>query len=1124
MKIGIFGLVMVCFLVACNEKQDKILVFSKTEGFRHSSIPAGIAAIQAMGAANGYTVDATEDAQLFEQNNLEQYAAVIFLSTTGDVLNDDQQVAFQRYIQAGGGYVGIHAAADTEYDWPWYGGLVGAYFQSHPNNPNVRDAVINKTEHSHPSTDHLADKWDRTDEWYNYRSISANITTLLNLDETTYEGGTNGEHHPIAWYHEYDGGRAFYTGGGHTDESFQESAFVEHLSKAIDWVMESGRKLDYTKSTVMPEPNRFVLDVYDSFFNEPMEMELLPDGRIVIVERKGDVKLYTPKTGKTEKIAHIDVHTVHEDGLMGIALDPNYAQNKYAYICYSDPKESHQNISRFVFDPDAEKVLSDEKVVLTVPVQRDECCHSAGSVEFDAKGFLYVSFGDNTNPFHSEGTAPIDERAGKSPFDAQKSSANMNDLRGKIIRIKVNEDASYSIPDGNLFAKDGSQGRPEIYVMGCRNPFRFSIDPKNGYVYWGDVGPDARDDNPTRGPKGHDEVNQAKKPGFFGWPYFIGNNKPYYDFDFATEKSGALFDPRAPVNNSPNNTGLKNLPPAQPAMIYYPYGKSEEFPLVKTGGRNAMAGPIYYSDLYEGKKDAFPEYYDGKLFTYEWMRGWIMAVSFDSNGDMTHMEPFAPQYKWSNLIDVILTPEGDLLLLEYGAGWFTANKDARLSRLKYVAGNRQPTASFSIDKTAGGLPLTVSVDASQSKDNDGDVLTYEWNFGDGQKGNGKQTEHTYQKPGDYTIILKVTDPDGQTSTSQSKVLAGNEPPVVDIVIKGNSQFFWPGIPLTYEVTGKDLEDGNISADQLNLTVDYLERGYDITTIAQGHQALAELNRKHPGLELIEGNDCASCHKLDGPSIGPSYQNVADKYKSKRSAAIADLAGKIINGGGGVWGETAMAAHPDLTLKDATVMAEYIMSLAEKKVDIQIPSHGSYTFDVPKDKKSGGTWVMLASYTDRGATGSTPIRSFKNVLLRSPFISAADFHAIDGSTKFTITPELSPTVKEPMDVVIAMDNGTVSYEGIDLSDIGTITITAMAPAAFVGGGVLELHLDKVSDRPIAQANININAKQEPDNYTLILPAQEGKHTLILRSVSADPSKPVGIIVGMTVQPSLQKDSM
>jgi type 1 glutamine amidotransferase len=204
-----------------------VLVFSKTAGFRHDSIPDGIAAVKQLGETGGFTVDATEDAAAFTPANLRRYDAVVFLSTTGDVLDDTQQRAFEDYIRRGGGYVGIHAAADTEYDWPFYGGLAGAYFQSHPA---IQPATVVVEDRAHPSTSGLERTWNRTDEWYNYRSNPRDRAHVLaSLDESSYTGGTMHGDHPIAWCQNYQGGRAFYTGGGHTKESFADPVFRRHL-------------------------------------------------------------------------------------------------------------------------------------------------------------------------------------------------------------------------------------------------------------------------------------------------------------------------------------------------------------------------------------------------------------------------------------------------------------------------------------------------------------------------------------------------------------------------------------------------------------------------------------------------------------------------------------------------------------------------------------------------------------------------------------------------------------------------------------------------------------------------------------------------------------------------------
>ena len=294
---------------------------------------------------------------------------------------------------------------------------------------------------------------------------------------------------------------------------------------------------------IIPEETRFVKEVLDFNLNEPMELDELPGRGILFVERRGAIKLYDFKTKATRKIAQQPLFYGNEDGLLGLAVDPNYENNNWIYLFYSAPgEEPVQHISRFDLIGDS-LYASSEKVLLTVPTIR-KCCHSGGALEFGPNGNLFITLGDNTNPFESSGFAPIDEREGRALWDAQKSASNTNDLRGKILRIRPEDDGTYSIPEGNLFPPGTPNTRPEIYVMGCRNPFRPSIDSKTGYLYWGDVGPDAGKTDPDRGPKGMGEFNQARKAGFWGWPYTGAIIRYIMTMIFATKTSGEKFDPQ----------------------------------------------------------------------------------------------------------------------------------------------------------------------------------------------------------------------------------------------------------------------------------------------------------------------------------------------------------------------------------------------------------------------------------------------------------------------------------------------------------------------------------------------------------------------------------------------------
>ncbi|MEI2272695.1 ThuA domain-containing protein [Sphingobacterium sp. ML3W] len=210
--------------------QKRVLIFSKTQGFRHSSIEKGAQVLKQLLDKEKIASDHSEDAALFTDQDLKKYDAIIFLSTTGNILDETQQEAFVRYIQSGKGFVGIHAATDTEFDWPWYNGLVGAYFTSHPAVQNAKIAIVDR---KHIATKHLDPVWWHKDEWYNFKDVKEGLHVLMNLDEKSYNGGKMGDHHPISWSQNYDGGKVFYTGLGHTEESYDEPAFQKHLIGGI---------------------------------------------------------------------------------------------------------------------------------------------------------------------------------------------------------------------------------------------------------------------------------------------------------------------------------------------------------------------------------------------------------------------------------------------------------------------------------------------------------------------------------------------------------------------------------------------------------------------------------------------------------------------------------------------------------------------------------------------------------------------------------------------------------------------------------------------------------------------------------------------------------------------------
>ena len=1002
---------------SCGDGDDSpaVLVFSKTKGWKHSSIPAGQSAIMKLGMENGFAVDTSSNAGVFKDRTLKKYDAVIFLNTTGNVLNAEQESAFERYIQAGGGFVGIHSAADTEYDWAWYGKLVGAHFSSHPLKPGTRKAVVDVVDTAHVATRGLPLRWERSDEWYNFRSYYAGIKVLADLNENSYEGGTHGTNHPISWYHEFDGGRAFYTGGGHEPSSFEEPFFLQHLLGGLRYAMGDG-KLNYDKSysQVAPEQSRFVKTILANDLDTPMELAVSGDGRIFFTElRTANLYVHDVATGKNSIVHRFDVCTAGGAGLIGVTLDPDFVSNNFIYLYYSPPSDTEPiifNLSRFKVSPDNALDLASEKILLKVPVQKNSGAHHGGSLAWDKDGNLYLSTGDSTSPFPANGYAPLDERPGAEYFslDAQRSSANTNDLKGKILRIHPEDDGTYSIPEGNLFPPGTPNALPEIFVMGCRNPYRIAVNPTTSTVYWGEIGPDAGKDS-TQGPRGYDEFNQAKTPGNFGWPYFVGNNEAYADWDFATNTPGQRFNPDAPENNSPNNTGLKTLPKATPAMIYYPYAFSDVFPELGQGGRSAMAGEFYTYNSRITSNKGFPEYYDGKLFVFDWMRNWVIALRFDEDENYLGSEPFMASHgDFRRPIDLAFSKDGVMYMLEYGSVYGADNVDARLVKIEYNRGNRPPEAVAGItdplaaewndkvyltsersndllDEYSGTAPLDIVVNGARSKDPDDDEnLKFKWFINGGAVvGEDKTLKHTFTRPGVYHVILQVTDVESAVDSDSVTVQVGNTRPNVSIVTGNNKSFFWPNKRFQYTVKVEDAEDEAVDPASVSVSFAY-DKDAKVGAV-QGKMATVKLvddgEPIAPGYAKLMSSDCKACHTMDQKSVGPSYKQIAGRYNGTPNV-LAVLSKKIIDGGGGSWGtEHVMSAHPQLSFEDVTDMVKYILGTnVSEEARKQLPASGSVAF-TSHANDDRGTYIIKARYTDKGAHGLEPLSDSEVVRLR-----------------------------------------------------------------------------------------------------------------------------------------------
>ncbi|WP_405819804.1 PQQ-dependent sugar dehydrogenase [Streptomyces sp. NBC_00838] len=571
-----------------------------------------------------------------------------------------------------------------------------------------------------------------------------------------------------------------------------------------------------------------------SELGEAMSLAVLPDRSVVHTARDGTVRL-TDAAGNTKTSGKLDVYTHDEEGLQGVAADPDFETNRYLYLYYSpklntpggdapvtgsaadfEPWKGHLNLSRFTLRTDGTLDTASEKVVLEVPNDRGQCCHVGGDIDFDAQGNLYLTTGDDTNPFESAGYSPIDERTDRNPqFDAQRSSGNTNDLRGKVLRIKPTADGGYTVPSGNLFAPGTERTRPEIYAMGFRNPFRMSVDKATGIVYLGDYGPDSGSTSADRGPSGQVEFNRITEAGNFGWPYCTGSNsatETYGEWAFPSGPSAGKYDcAGGATNNSLHNTGQSKLPPAEAAWIRYS-GDAGSPPEFGSGSESPMGGPVYNYDAGLDSAVKFPESLDGRFFAGEYGRKWIKAIEVKADGSPGVIENFP--WTGTQVMDQAFGPDGALYVLDYGTG---SNNQA-LYRVEYLAGsNRSPVARAAADKTSGPTPLAVSFSSEGSADPEGGALSYAWDFGDGTKSTDADPSHTYTEAGTYRPTLTVTDPEGLTGSASLVVTAGNTAPTVTLTTPTDGELFSWGESVPFSVTVSDPEDGTVDCAKVKVT-------------------------------------------------------------------------------------------------------------------------------------------------------------------------------------------------------------------------------------------------------------------------------------------------------------------
>lgn len=839
---------------------------------------------------------------------------------------------------------------------------------------------------------------------------------------------------------------------------------------------------------IKPDLNRFEIEVVVDELNQPMSMDILKDGRILIAEKEGAIKLYNPEDHSIKEIGKIEVNSRFsvpyttsggphdaDDGMHGIVADPDFEKNGFIYFYYSPATaEPKSEIARYRWDGD--KIdLSSKNVYLEWETQRNRCCHWGGGMVFDKDRNLLIAVGDNSG-FNIK----------MEDGDSRRTSGNTNDLRGSILRIKPDPNGGFSIPKGNLF-EEGIEGtRPEIYIMGVRNPWRLSMDSKTGWIYWGEVGPSL------------DEFNRAKQAGNYGWPFFIGNNEKHLNLE-------TPYDTNHIVNDSPFNTGIKELPtPPVPALAWYDRDPSTAFPIPGSGSLSAVGGPVYRVKDFKKAKRAFPPYYDGKWFITDYVRGWILVMELDENGNYVSLEEFMPEGTFKGINDMDFGKDGDLYVLQYGHESYKPwSKEAKLIRIKYNNGNRPPRAKASTKGVPGTLPQDIELSAAGTIDYDNNIKNYRWSIfpeeGTTWKSQGENAVVNIQKPGVYRAILEVTDAENATDTDTVEIIAGNQPPAIHVDFQGSNQsIYFPGDRIPYTVTITDLEDGEIDHTRVKVWADFLPDNHNLnafidtlTAETTSFSAKALIGR-----QLMQKNNCFLCHTMDRMAAGPPYSEVRKRYMNL-DTVYQYLSRKIISGSIGVWGQVEMPAHPTISREEAECIIEYILDVFdEDRLKRSLPLSGKIVVP-PADNP--GYLIFKAAYEDKGYQGLPSIKSVKTSVLNNHRIYMADIDTVVGMRNYI------PHFKQKLTLIPNSQQASVGLYNLDLSGVKKIGVELI-------GQNKDAHADwKISVKIGSQENKVVLASQnlpilangpEKDIKVIEIDPVKGKKDLFIEFNCAD----------------------
>jgi cytochrome c len=644
---------------------------------------------------------------------IRRAAAVVFAANRGTVLAPAVEDALNARVRAGAGVVFVGSSAGMQPQSQDFATLVGA---TPGGSDTVKTAEVQFVDKLHPATARLPRRWSVAQPWvFLKKNPTGRVHVLGWVDEKSYAPGEKlamGVEHPVTWCRDLGDGRAFTTTLGLTKQIWKSPVFRRQLSGAIAYA--AGSRLGDCGATVWSNWKRTVID---ADITDGTQLDVGPDGRVYYIEHLGStLKIYDPVADIVKEAGYIPSVPGLGQGLLGLAVDPGFKKNRWVYVYYH-LEGLIGRLSRFTLNKRDELDRLSEKVILRI--FNTGIDHNGGGLAMAKNGDLFLAIGSNDMP-HLDG-----EYGSRGPgggiltqllgTNGEITSQNTDSLLGKVLRIRPQPDGTYTIPKGNMFAPGTPLTKPEIYTMGHRNAFHVQVDDVTGEVLEGDVGADARTDDPKKGTMGYDEFNLIKGPANYGYPYCNGPSLPFNDVDAVTGLgSGKPFDCNHMVYEE--SPGIKDLGAAAMPWIWYPYGVGKDFPEMSEswaggtdGGRLAIPGPKYRA--FEGSR--MPAFYDGSWFIADWTRNWLKHVITDEKGNVLRIQRFAPDRGVQAPIDMDMGADGSLYVIEWGAQTIPVGNPlaAKVVRYQYVpkCGTCDPTIASTAASPIPGIGVTGSV-------------------------------------------------------------------------------------------------------------------------------------------------------------------------------------------------------------------------------------------------------------------------------------------------------------------------------------------------------------------------------------------------------------------------------